>query len=150
VLRRSLVRRGWISDADHRQLYALSRLTPGTNLLAYCTAVGWHTRGPRGAIVAWLAASVPCSLIALGVTVLYDRIAQSPTLALALLVATCIALVLLAASAWHLARPQLTWSAAPRSAVIILLTVGLVMLGSSPVTVLLAAAAVGALWPSPI
>jgi len=148
VLRRALVRRSWITDTDHRQLYALSRLTPGTNLLAYCTAVGWQTRGVPGALAAWLAASVPCSLIAVGATVLYDYLAGSPTFAISVLVGMTVALALLAASAWHLAKPQLTRAAAPRSTAITVLTVGLAATGASPIYVLLFAAGVGAVWPS--
>ena len=148
ALRRTLVRRGWLSDDDHRQLYALSRLTPGTNLLSYCTAVGWHSRGIRGAIVTWLAASVPCSIVALGATVLYDRLADSPTFSLAVLLATTIALALLAASVWHLAKPHVTWNAAPRTIAIVLLVAGLVTLGGTPIYVLVIAAAAGASWPS--
>jgi chromate transporter len=34
-------------------------LTPGTNLLAFCTGIGWLLRGLSGALIALLAASVP-------------------------------------------------------------------------------------------
>jgi chromate transporter len=45
VLKEQVVaKREWISEADFDLNYALSRLTPGTNLLAFCTAVGWSTR----------------------------------------------------------------------------------------------------------
>ena len=41
----------------------LNRRTPGTNLLAFCTAAGWTSRRWLGAIVALLASSIPCSLL---------------------------------------------------------------------------------------
>lgn len=146
VLRRSLVKRGWITDDEHREMYALSRLTPGTNLLAYCTAVGWRTRGFRGAVVTWLAASVPCSLIAVGVTALFDRVSESKPLGLALLVAMTVAFILLGASAWHLAKPQLTATAARRSIGLAVIVLALVWIGATPLTVLLVAATIGTVW----
>src|SRR5437868_11293677 len=66
-----LTRRGWIDDAEFDLNYALSRLTPGTNLLAFCTAAGWTARRWSGAIVALLASSLPCSILAVLVTVFY-------------------------------------------------------------------------------
>ena len=147
VLRRSLVKRGWMTNDDHRELYALSRLTPGTNLLAYCTAVGWRTRGAQGAIASWLAASIPCSLIALAATVLFDQASESRVLGFVLLVGMSVALVLLAMSAWHLAEPQLTLGAARRTAAVGAIALGLTIFGVSPLSVLLISAAVGGLWP---
>ena len=47
-----VLKRRWISELQFDVAFALSRLTPGTNLLAFCTAAGWLTRrwvGGRGA-----------------------------------------------------------------------------------------------------
>lgn len=148
VLRRAMRRHGWLTDADHHQLFAAARVTPGTNLLAYCTAAGWHTRGVRGALVALLAASVPCSLIALAATILYDRLEASPTLAILVTIGMTVALGLLALGAWTLARPHLTRASVWRSAAIIVVTVVLFQLGLSPFWVLMAAFALGLLWPA--
>lgn len=147
VLRRSLTKRGWITDEDHRQIFALSRLTPGTNLLAYCTGIGWITRGVAGALVAWLASSLPSSILSLGVRASYEWLAASPSLAIGVLVAMTIAVALLASSAWHLAKPFLQWPMASRSAAIMLVAVVAVVAGLTPILTLLAAAAAGALWP---
>lgn len=146
VLRRSLGKRGWLADDDHRSLYALSRLTPGTNLLAYCTAVGWRLRQTEGAIVAWLASSIPASMIAIVATVCYERASASPGLRVVVLIGTGIALLLLLSSAWHLARPQLVDSPLLRSAVIVAVVLALVIAGLPPLVVLLASAALGAAW----
>jgi chromate transporter len=56
VLKRQLMdRRRWI-DADRFTLcFALARLTPGTNLLAFCAGIGWLLRGLSGALAALLA-----------------------------------------------------------------------------------------------
>ena len=45
VLKEQIVdRRTWLTPAEFHLSYALSRLTPGTNLLAFCTAAGWTAR----------------------------------------------------------------------------------------------------------
>lgn len=148
VLRRAMHRRGWLTDADHQQLFAAARVAPGTNLLAYCTAAGWHTRGALGAIVALLSASMPCALVAVLATVAYDRLEASPTLAMVVTVGMTMALVMLGVGAWSLARPHLTRAAAWRSAAIIVVATVLFQLGLSPIWILVAASALGALWPS--
>ena len=74
VLNRELVaKRGWVDEQPFGLCYALSRLTPGTNLLPFCTGIGWLLRKLPGAIVALLAASIPCSVLAIIVTMLFDQ-----------------------------------------------------------------------------
>jgi hypothetical protein len=42
VLHRELLdKRRWISDDNFTLCFGLARLTPGTNVLAFCTGVGW-------------------------------------------------------------------------------------------------------------
>ena len=146
ALRRTLGKRGWLSADEHRRLFAISRLTPGTNLLAYCTAVGWHVRGSIGALAAWLASSIPSSLLAVAATAFYARVASSPIVGGIVLIGTAVALLLLLASAWHLARPQLSASSAYRTSAIVLVVVALVLIGLSPVAILLIVGAIGAAW----
>lgn len=148
ALRRALGRRGWITDVEHQQLFAASRVTPGTNLLAYCTAVGWHVRGLPGAIVALLAASVPCAIVSAVVMAMYGWLDASPTFAIVVAVGMTIALVLLFAGAWQLARPHLTRVNATRVMAILGVAIALQLAGVSPVWVLLVAALVGAIWPA--
>lgn len=146
VLRRTLVTRGWITDDHHRRLYALSRLTPGTNLLAYCTGIGWTTRGAPGAVVALLASSLPWAVASLGVRAAYERLAASPGFAVLVLVGMTIAIGLLASSAWHLAKPYVARATARRTLSLLLATALLVAVGMAPIYVLLVAGALGALW----
>ena len=64
VMHRELLdKRQWLSPDDFTLCFALARLTPGTNLLAFCTGVGWLLRGMAGAVVALLAASIPCTVM---------------------------------------------------------------------------------------
>ena len=149
VLKEQLIdRRTWITPAEFDLAYALSRLTPGTNLLAFCTAAGWTARRWRGAIVALLAASLPCSLLAVLVTVFYDQLAGSALFQAALGGALAAAVAIMVSTAWVFAEPHV--KAAPWKAVVIVpAVVGLAWgVRLSPVTILLAAAAVGLAWPA--
>ncbi len=147
VLRRSMMRRGWMTDDDHQRLFALSRLTPGTNLLAYCTATGWQARRWPGALVAWLASSAPASGIAVLATLLYSRLNQSAVFGGVVTLGMTVALALLLASAWRLARPHLRRDNLVRSTAIMTLVLILALLDITPIRVLLMATALGALWP---
>jgi chromate transport protein ChrA len=40
-----VARRHWVTDQQFGLCYALGRLTPGTNVLAFCTGIGWLLRG---------------------------------------------------------------------------------------------------------
>jgi chromate transporter len=64
-------KRLWVSEEQFALSFALGRLTPGTNLLAFCVGIGWILRKWSGAIVALVAASIPCTLIVVVITVLF-------------------------------------------------------------------------------
>ena len=56
ALQREFDRRGWI-DADQFAIaFGLARITPGTNIVAFCAATGWYLGGIAGAMVAVLTA----------------------------------------------------------------------------------------------
>jgi chromate transporter len=148
VLKEQIVRkRGWIDEAEFDLSYALSRLTPGTNLLAFCTAAGWTARRWLGAIVALLASSIPCSLLALLVTVFYDELHGSPLFHAALRGALAAAVAIMVSTAWVFAEPHV--KAAPRKAVAVVPCAIALSLGMhlSPVEILLLAALAGLVWP---
>jgi chromate transporter len=148
VLHREIVvRRGWISELKFPLAYALSRLTPGTNLLAFCAAVGWLTRGWRGAVVALLGASLPCAIVAAIVTHFYEVLEHNALFRAGLRGALAAAVAVMASTAWVLARPYARLRLKP--IVVVSGAVCLATLGSfSPFQVLLTAAIVGALWPT--
>ncbi len=148
VLRQQLLdRRGWLDEPQFELTYALSRLTPGTNLLAFCTAAGWTSRRWAGAIVALLAASLPCSLLAVLVTIFYGQLAGNVWLEAALGGALAAAVAIVVATAWVFAEPYV--KAVPWKAAIVVPATAALALGAgwSPVTILLLAAAVGLVWP---
>ena len=141
VLERHIVERQWL-DRRHAQLaYALSRVTPGTNLLAFCTGVGC-------AVVALAAASIPCAVLAVALTVFYTAWAGHPLAAFALRGALASAIAIMAVTCWTMLRPHVRGAHRLR---VTLLFVGAFLLASigglSPLRVLAISAAVGALWP---
>ena len=68
----------WVTQQQFDLSYALSRLTPGTNLLAFSTAIGWLVSGWSGALVVLLASSIPCSVLAVLLTAVYQSLARHP------------------------------------------------------------------------
>jgi chromate transporter len=149
VLREQIVeKRPWLDREQFDLAYALSRLTPGTNLLAFCTAAGWITRRGLGALFALLAASLPCSLLAVAMTAGYDALATNAYFHAALRGALAAAVAIMVATAWVFAEPHVR--AAPLKAIVIPPCAIALSLGVhlSPVHVLLAAAVVGLAWPA--
>jgi chromate transporter len=66
MLGRELVeKRGWLKPSEFDLAFALSRITPGTNLLAFCAAAGAVLKGFPGAVAAVFAVTVPSAIIAL-------------------------------------------------------------------------------------
>ena len=65
VLGRELVDlREWITKEDYALAFALARVTPGTNVIAFCAAAGWLVLGVAGAAAAVFASSAPSAAIA--------------------------------------------------------------------------------------
>ena len=148
VLHRELVeRRQWLSPEDYGLNYTLARVTPGTNLLAFCAGVGWTLRDLRGAVGAVLAVTVPSAVLVVWLTVIYEMGKSYPLLMAAVGATIAAAVGMMFAAALQLLRPALRRAARLRA---ILLFSGSVFLGwrlhINPVAVLAVAAAVGFLW----
>jgi len=82
ILQREFYRRGWLSPEKFAIAFGLARLTPGTNVLAFCAAAGWYILGIAGALAAVLAITIPASVLVVWLTSAYDltvhyRLAQS-------------------------------------------------------------------------
>ena len=149
LIRRTFQRRGWLADADHGLLVAVSRLTPGTNILAYCVALGWRWYGWPGGLTAVVAGSAPTAALVLAIIVTLDEIDRYRSVQVVLAAGTIVAVWLVFASAWYLLRPYLTGTRWPMAVAVTLACALLIALDVTPVRVLLVAAAVGALWRSP-
>lgn len=71
-LRRDLVQAGLVSDDEFSRCFAIARLTPGTNLLAFYAALGYRLASWRGAAAAIVVgAAVPATVTA-AVAMLYS------------------------------------------------------------------------------
>jgi chromate transporter len=133
---------------EHATLsFALARLTPGTNLLAYCAGVGWLMRGIPGSVVTLIASSLPCSVIAVCATVLYEWALHKPILAIALHGAAAAAVGVMFATGWTIVRPFWKATHILRIACFCSASCALALLGVAPLTILLGALFVGLLLP---
>jgi chromate transporter len=82
ILQREFYRRDWLTPEKFAIAFGLARLTPGTNVLAFCAATGWYILGIGGALAAVLANTIPAAVLVVWLTRAYDltahnRLAQS-------------------------------------------------------------------------
>jgi chromate transporter len=126
---------------------AVSRLTPGTNILAYCALLGWRFHRVAGAAAGLAAASIPGSLIVFGLTATLARIDRYAVVQALLAVGILVASILILSSAWNLIRPYAAQGSRRKALMIAAVASVLIALGATPVRTLLVAAAVGFLWP---
>ncbi|MDX1984183.1 MAG: chromate transporter [Bryobacteraceae bacterium] len=139
--------RKWLDMERHTLAYSLARITPGTNVLAYCAASAWLIGGLPAAVAAVIAASLPASLIALWLVIGYqastsNRFAQA---AVASMIAAVVGMML--AAAWALVKPHCTRRNWPR---IVLYAGGTLLLREwlaiGPVQLVGICALAGVLW----
>jgi chromate transporter len=145
-----VTRRHWVTDQQFALCYALGRLTPGTNVLAFCTGIGWLLRGLAGALVALLAASIPCTIIVIAITALFREWQGNAIAQAAIHGAVAAAVAITAKTSWTIAGPVCRSGARLRVILIGAAAFGLyVVLGVPAIYVLLGAAVVGAFLPVP-
>jgi chromate transporter len=73
ALQRELVdNREWLTAEQHGLAYGLARVTPGTNVLAYCAATGWMIAGWLGSLLAVSGVVVPSALLAIWMCSAYE------------------------------------------------------------------------------
>ncbi|MBN8729857.1 MAG: chromate transporter [Acidobacteria bacterium] len=79
ALQRELVeRRGWLTAEQHGLAYGLARVTPGTNILAYCAATGWMLTGWLGSLLAVSGVVIPSALLAVWLCGAYNAFGANP------------------------------------------------------------------------
>jgi chromate transporter len=141
-------KRHWVDDPKFALSYALGRVTPGTNLLAFCTAIGWLLRRLPGALVALVVASIPCALMVVVVTAMFSRLQESSVAQAAIHGAVAAAVGITVKSCWTIAGPYFKGAARPQVALIAAVAFVLHAYVALPaIDVLLLAAAVGFLLP---
>jgi chromate transporter len=146
--RELLDKRQWLSLDDFTLCFALARLTPGTNLLAFCTGVGWVLRRLPGAVVALLAASIPCTLIVMVATALFSHWQDNHWAQAAIHGAIAAAVAITVKTCWTIAHPHFKGGARLRVVLIAAAAFLLyVALGVPAIEVLLLAGVIGAFLP---
>ena len=143
-------KRRWVSEQQFALSFALGRLTPGTNLLAFCVGIGWILRSWAGAIVALLAASVPCAMFVVVITVLFAEWQENPFAQAAIKGAIAAAVAITVKTVWTIAHPHFRPGNRIRVALIGAAAFALhAVVGISPIDVLLLAAVIGFFLPEP-
>jgi len=145
--------RRWITAEQYGLVYALARLTPGTNLLAFGAGIAWQMEGWRGATVAVLAMSAPAAVCAVWLTIGYDAWKQNAVAMSAIAGVLAASVGLMASSAWQLIGPHLSahnWRGTLRALVIASGALFLALkIQMPPIQVLLLAALTGFFWQEP-
>ena len=146
AFQRELVsRREWLTREQFALAYALSRITPGTNLFAFCTCAGALLRGFAGALTALMAASVPSCLLVAILTAGFDSASRFSLAAVAIDGAVAASVGILVASSWSIIAPYVTRANALRTALLAGASFGLSLI-ASPLLVLGLAAVAGWFW----
>jgi chromate transporter len=142
--------RKWLSPEKYGTIYALARITPGTNVLAVCAGVAWELLGWPGAIVSVVIANVPAAIVVMLLTQGFDSV-RSNRLAMAAVSGMLAAAIgLIAIASWELLQPfftRRTWLPTVVIAGISFLL--LAVLEWPPIAILGLAAVVGLIWRIP-
>jgi len=147
--RELLEKRGWISVENFTLCFSLARLTPGTNVLAFCVGTGWLLRGWAGALVALLASSIPCSIMVLALTVLFSEAQGNRWVQAGIHGAIAAAVAITVKTCWTIIHPYFKGKARPRVIALGAGAFGLhVALGIPAIQVLVLAALIGAVMPA--
>lgn len=93
----------WMTSADFAELFALAQLAPGPNAMVIAL-IGWKVAGVPGAFVATLAICGPSSLLCYGALHWWDRLRASPRRAIVARALAPVAIGLILASGYTLAR----------------------------------------------
>ena len=140
----------WITPERYAVVFALARITPGTNLLAFCAGISWELMGWMGAVAALLAMTVPASIIVVVLTHSYGAL-QSNKMAMAAIGGVMSAAVgMMPAAAWQLVSPRLDRKRWLHALMVVGATVALSLSFSvSPIQILGLAALAGFCWQVP-
>src|SRR5262249_31143839 len=140
-------RKGWMNEEQYALAYSLARITPGTNVLAFCAGSAYALRGWAASILAVAAASLPASLISVWLTVAYEAAVANRITKSAVEAMLGAVVGMMAASVLNLLRPSIQRRQWVR---ILIVTGGTVLLrevvGLSPVQLIGLAALAGGLW----
>src|SRR5262245_23168051 len=149
--RELVVTRGWLPPDRYGLIFSLARATPGTNLLAFCTGVGWGLARLSGAVAAVLSASIPCSVAVVWFPYVYTLWRSNPWAMSAIGGALAAAAGMMGAAAFQLVRPR--WKPGNRIRATAIFAAGFLLsigLNMPPIEVLAVGALVGLMWRAPV
>ena len=139
----ALDRRGWLSPAQFDFFFTVARAAPGTNLMAFVSAVGWHLRGWRGTLIALAALSVPASIVVVLLTLGYQAFHDHPAGRHVIDAAMAAIVGIMAASSWLIVQPK--WRSGIRTAALAIFGLAAARY-LSPIAIMALAAAAGYFW----
>jgi chromate transporter len=143
-------RRQWLSPEKYGLAYALARVTPGTNVVAFSAAMAWFLRGWPAAVLAVTAGTIPCSFVVVWLTWSYQHLKTNPLALHAIAGMLASAVGMMFAASWALIAPHVRRQTWLRTCVLAggaaLLSAGFSL---APIQVLGLAAVVGFLWHDP-
>jgi chromate transporter len=146
AFQRELGRRGWLSPEQFGIAYALARLTPGTNMLAFCAAAGWYVLGFAGSVIGVVAVTIPSSVLVVWLTGVCEMGNRIPWLRAAVNATIAAGIGTMLAAVLLLVRGQVSKTNWLRPAIIVAGAFGLRQLGLSPLLTLGIAALSGLLF----
>ncbi|MCC6591431.1 MAG: chromate transporter [Bryobacterales bacterium] len=148
VLQRELVeRRQWLTAEQYALAYSLARITPGTNVLAFCAGTAWMIRGWLAAHIAVAVTSLPSAVLAVWLVSAYSSASATPWVQRMFSAVAAAATGMMVAGAVLLVKPMFSYGVA-RALVIVAGAFAATRAGLSPILVLGLAAVVGAVWKS--
>jgi chromate transporter len=149
MLGRELVdTRHWVSSQKFELAFALARVTPGTNLIAFCAAIGALICGVAGAVAAVFALTAPSSALAVAILQGLESWQANP-IAMAAIGGTVAAVAgMMWSTVWTIVRPHL---GGPRKTMQVVLIAGGAFLASwkfhiTPLPIIAVATLIGFLW----
>jgi chromate transporter len=154
MLGRELVdARRWISAEKFDLAFAMARVTPGTNLIAFCAAIGALICGTAGAIAAVLAVTAPSSALAVLILQGFESF-QGNRIAMAAIGGTVAAVAgMMWATIWVILKPHVggkTWKGMVRNLQVVLIAGGAFLasriFGVTPLPIIIVGTLIGFWW----
>ena len=150
ALQREFVdRKRWLTSEDYGLAFSLARITPGTNIIAFCAATGARIFGFRGALAGVVGETAPSALLAVLMTQGYESW-RSNAWVMAAITGTIAAVVgMMWSSIAVMVKPYFTrWQSAARGAFIVLgAFLALYRFHWTPLPIIGLAVVVGVAWP---
>jgi chromate transporter len=148
AIRQMCVHQGWLTEQEFLDVVVLSRVTPGTTILAEVLLIGRRVCGVRGMVAAVLGMLIPAVAVTIGLSAVYDVVSRSSAATLPLRCVIGAAAGFSLAMMVLLTRDTLRRNRPIRGPLIFLAYVGLGLLVHDPVIVIAVALVLGALCPS--